>query len=97
MRDPCLYTSSIAFCTAGIGRWGEGQKGLAVAQVYLHGVGFQQQLALLRLVGVHSLGPLQGLQILPVCDQSVQSQPDETEIKEHFMPQPSLKEPWGFK
>lgn len=48
--------------------------GKSTVQMYLHGVGLQQQLALLRLVGVHGLSPLQSLQILPVCNHHLHAQ-----------------------
>ena len=57
----------------GWGGGGGGEEG-PMAQVYLHGVGLQQQFTLLKLVGVHCLSPLHGLQILPVCDHHVHAQ-----------------------
>ena len=65
-----LYRGELGLARDARGRGGGG----ALAQTYLHGVSFQQYLALLRLVGVHGLSPLQSLQILPVCNHHLHAQ-----------------------
>ena len=85
-----LYRGELGLAREARGRGGGG----ALAQTYLHGVSFQQYLALLRLVGVHSLSPLQGLQILPICDHHVHAQPNKTGLNKQFLLQPSLQTPW---